>query len=170
MTNEQLNARINELWTATKRGELPRQARFAAIERLTDEYIEATGRRPDPAMLDRLATLCLYEEVTDDRAWKMKQDEYPVMSDDQYDRRKYGTRRTTKDGKSYEVKLKAALTYGTDGVDHSKGKRRQLSINEMIAMDKAKIRNTERRKKYREFIKPSKVVITRLGESELIRK
>ena len=88
MTNEQLNARINELWTATKHGELPRQARFAAIEQLTDEYIEATGRRPDPAMLDRLATLCLYEEITDHHPDKMSREEDAVMSERQYDRRK----------------------------------------------------------------------------------
>jgi hypothetical protein len=83
MTNEELNARINELWTATKRGELPRQARFAAIEQLTEEYIAATGRRPDPAMLDRLATLCLYEEVTDATPWKTRNTERPIHSERQ---------------------------------------------------------------------------------------
>lgn len=88
MNFEQFNARINELWAATKVGKLPRNERFAAIERLTDEYITTTGRRPDPAHLDRLATLCLYEEITDPHPDKMALEEDAVMSDRQYGRRK----------------------------------------------------------------------------------
>ncbi|WP_102271292.1 hypothetical protein [Cytobacillus massiliigabonensis] len=88
MTSNELNARIDELWAKTKAGELPREERFAAIERLTDEYITATGKRPEPAQLDRLATLCLYEEVTDPNEHKMLHEPEPVLSDRQYDRRK----------------------------------------------------------------------------------
>lgn len=112
MTNEELNARINELWTATKRGDLPRQARFAAIEQLTEEYIEATDRRPDPAMLDRLATLCLYEEITDPHPDKMARDEYPIMSDTQEEERH-----------DDEVSIKWAESVATDGRDYAKQTR-----------------------------------------------
>lgn len=84
-----LNAKIDELWTKTKTGELRnRQARFAAIERLTDDYISATGKRPEPAQLDRLTTLCLYEEVTDHHPDKMARDDIPIMSHRQYGRRR----------------------------------------------------------------------------------
>jgi hypothetical protein len=131
---------------------------------LTDEYIESTGKRPDTAQLDRLATLCLYEEITDDNPWKMKQDEYPVMSDEQYARRKFGVHRTTKGGKTYEVKINAAMSQGTDGKDHSAGRRRKLSTGEMIAMDTAKIRNEKLLRKYKEFIKPSVVTTYRLED------
>ncbi|KYC67186.1 hypothetical protein [Heyndrickxia coagulans] len=112
MTNEELNARINELWMATKRGKLPRQARFAAIEQLTEEYMAATGRRPDPAMLDRLATLCLYEEITDPHPDKMARDEYPIMSDTQEEERH-----------DDEVSLKWAESVATDGRDYAKQTR-----------------------------------------------
>lgn len=107
MTNEELNARINELWTATKRGELPRQARFAAIEQLTDGYMAATGRRPDPAMLDRLATLCLYEEVTDNDRMKSRNNESPIMSERQLNRRE-----------AEQVSFRMAEEVGTDGRDY----------------------------------------------------
>lgn len=93
MTNAELNAKIDELWAQTKAGNLPREfngqsPRFAAIERLTDDYITATGKRPEPAQLDKLATLCLYEEVTDPNEHKMLHEPEPVLSDRQYDRRK----------------------------------------------------------------------------------
>ncbi|MEK0286546.1 hypothetical protein [Caldifermentibacillus hisashii] len=113
MTNEELNAKINELWTATKRGDLPRQSRFDAIEQLAEEYIEATDRRPDPAMLDRLATLCLYEEITDPHPDKMARDEYPIMSDTQEEERH-----------DDEVSLKWAESVATDGRDYAKQTRK----------------------------------------------
>ncbi len=145
MTNEELNAKINELWAATKRGDLPRQARFAAIEQLTEEYIEATGRRPDPAMLDRLATLCLYEEVTDDTPYKIQNTEYPIMGDRMFEERKA---RNVKES-----------TINTEQERTLTGSRRKRSPYEHAYIDRhAKIRNTERRKKYREFTKVQPVI------------
>ncbi|PAE09693.1 hypothetical protein CHI02_23875, partial [Niallia circulans] len=90
MNNEQLNAQIDALWAHTKAGNLPRGARFEAIERLTEEYVAANGKRPPAHILDRLATLCLYEEMTDKRKNKMQAEESPVMSGNQYRRRKEG--------------------------------------------------------------------------------
>lgn len=83
-----INARIDELWAQTKSGILPRGMRFWAIEALTDEYIALNGKRPPVEALDRLATLCLYEEVTDQNEHKMTHEPEPIMSDRQYDRRK----------------------------------------------------------------------------------
>jgi hypothetical protein len=96
MNKALFNERINELWTQTKTGKLPRAERFVAIERLTDEYITANGRRPDPAQLDRLATLCLYEEVTDDNSYKMSHEDEPILSEVQRGRR-YKREKTKKD-------------------------------------------------------------------------
>lgn len=112
MTPTEFNARIDELWTATKVGNLPREQRFKAIEALTDEYVKATGKRPEPTQLDRLATLCLYEEVTDPHPDKMTRDEYPIMSDSQREERE-------KD----EVSLTWAESVGTDGRDYAKQTR-----------------------------------------------
>ncbi|MDF1510790.1 hypothetical protein PZE06_21890 [Robertmurraya sp. DFI.2.37] len=78
-----LNERIDELYAQTKAGNLPREHRFLAIEALTDEYVAATGKRPEREQLDRLATLCLYEEVTDDTPWKTRNTERPIHSERQ---------------------------------------------------------------------------------------
>lgn len=113
MNNAEFNAKIDELWAQTKTGNLPREARFAAIERLTDEYITATGKRPEPAQIDRLATLCLYEEVTDGRLNKMEVEERPILSDRQQERR-HGS----------EASEKWAQDYGVDGRNHRPSTRR----------------------------------------------
>lgn len=89
MNNEQLNAQIDELWAQTKAGNLPRGARFEAIERLTDGYISANRKRPPVNALDRLATLCLYEEVSDINPHKVMHEEDPVLSMYQSKRRKH---------------------------------------------------------------------------------
>lgn len=107
MTNAEFNEQINELWAQTKAGNLPRDARFKAIESLTDEYVEATGKRPDSGALDRLATLCLYEEVTDDDRMKVRNNEAPIMSDRQIERRE-----------ADQVSFTMAEEVGTDGRDY----------------------------------------------------
>ena len=116
MTSEQFNESIDELWMQTKAGKLPRAERFEAIEALTDEYITARGKRPEPAALDRLATLCLYEEITDPHPDKMTRDEMPILSGSQEDERK-------KD----EVSQVWAESVGTDGRDYAKPTREYRS-------------------------------------------
>lgn len=161
-----INAKIDELWTKTKTGELRnRQMRFAAIERLTEDYISATGKRPEPAQLDRLATLCLYEEMTDSHPDKMSREEFPIMSEEQYMRRTEGrhVRRHDKNGKSLpnktEIPLGAAYDYGTDGKNYRQPVRRRLSTDEAIRVDKNLSRNIERKSRYNDFIKPGKVEV-----------
>lgn len=149
MNNEQtivsFNERINELWTATKRGELPRQARFAAIERLANEYIAATGKRPESEQLDRLATLCLYEETSDKTPYKIANDEYPIMNERMIDNRKARDTSIV----ALERQQERQLT----------GKRRKRSPYENSYLDRrTKSRDAKRRKKYREFIKTQPII------------
>lgn len=153
MNNEQLNAQIDELWAQTKAGNLPREQRFEAIERLTEEYIAAKGKRPPAHILDRLATLCVYEEITDDTAWKTRQDEYPFLSDEQLARRKDGIHQRKKEGGQREVSLKKASSVGTDRRDKRKPTRRERSNNENLQMDAIKSRNKVRMDRYHEFTK-----------------
>lgn len=140
MNTSEFNERIDELWTQTKADNLPREARFKAIEALTDEYVKVTGKRPEPAQLDRLATLCLYEEVTDSRTNKMQAEERPIMSDNQYRRKTEGKheKRTDKFGNlrplNREVPLELAANVGTDGRDYRYPNRRMLDVQE--TMDK----------------------------------
>lgn len=109
MNNELFNDKINELWAQTKAGNLPRPARFEAVEALTEEYYAVNGKMPDAGALDRMATLCLYEEVTDPHPDKMARDEYPIMSATQEEERH-------KD----EISEVWSESVGTDGRDYAK--------------------------------------------------
>ena len=88
MTNQQFAQEIDELYAKAKRGELEdRQARMDEIEALTERYFAANGEMPDYRLLDRLATLCLREEISDSPPDKMTREESPIMSGIQEDRR-----------------------------------------------------------------------------------
>lgn len=109
---------VDELFARAKRGDLADRAeRMQLIDELIESYIAATGERPDSVQLDRLATLCLREELTDTNEYKMSQNEYPIMSDEQYIRRKEG-KHTRAYGSKTEISLTFAEEVGTDGRDY----------------------------------------------------
>jgi hypothetical protein len=102
-----------------------RTKRIALIDELIESYIAATDQRPDSVQLDRLATLCLREELTDRHPDKMSREEFPIMSDEQYVRRKTGLNRK-KDGRGIiETSFKLAEEYGTDGRNYRRPKRKK---------------------------------------------
>jgi hypothetical protein len=117
---------VNVLFMDAKKGFLDdRQARMKKIDSLIESYIAATGQRPDIVQLDRLATLCLREELTDRHPDKMSREEFPIMSDEQYVRRKTGLNRK-KDGRGIiETSFKLAEEYGTDGRNYRRPKRKK---------------------------------------------
>lgn len=84
-----------------------REDRINAIQTLTDAYIEHTGERPDTIQLDRLATLILREELTDTDRMKSRNNDYPIMSDDQLGRRE-----------KEQVSFTLAEEVATDGRDY----------------------------------------------------
>jgi hypothetical protein len=69
-----------------------RAERMQLIDELIESYIAATGQRPDSVQLDRLATLCLREELLNDDIHKMQHEDEPILSDNQHKRRIYGRR------------------------------------------------------------------------------
>lgn len=124
-----------------------RAARMHAIDDLINEYVNAIGTAPDPVQLERLANYILREELTDSNPHKVRHAEYPIFTETQLKRRR-GT----------EAPEHAAYYIGNDGRDYRYPERRKRSIKEMLFIDKkAKSRNKERRRKYREFTKPSEV-------------
>lgn len=145
MTNAEFNERIDELYAQTKAGNLPRDARFQAIEALTDEYVAATGKRPEREQLDRLASLCLYEELMDATPWKTKNTAYPIHSGRQRE----------------EIEKNELITGPPQG--NGKPTRRKRSNYENTVVNKAKSRNIERKKAYREFTKVQPVIVSYLG-------
>lgn len=149
-----LQDEITKLQTATKRGELPRELRLVKVEQLTEEYFAKTGEMPDGSALEKLADLLLYEELTDSNPDKMTANEYPFMSEYQFDRR---------DNRESSVG-EAIDNSAADGRKHARPTRRNRSDYENKFVDKkARIRNKERKQRYHEFTKVQPVVIRKIG-------
>jgi hypothetical protein len=137
MTNEDFNAKIDELFERTKAALLPREERFKAVDELTDEYIAKKGQRPEPEQLDRLASLCLYEELTDATPWKTRNNEYPIHSERQQE----------------EIE-KNEVNMAVESTGRDKPVRRKRSDYENHFVNKkSQSANAERKRKYREFMK-----------------
>lgn len=150
-----LQDEITKLQTATKRGELPREVRLVKIEQLTEEYFAKNGEMPDAKALERLADLCLYEELTDDNVHKVAHTEYPFLSEYQFDRR---------DSRE-SVVGEAIDNSAADGRKHYKPTRRTRSDYENRFVDKkVKTRNKERKRTYAEFTKMQPVEIRHVSD------
>lgn len=102
-----------------------RAERMALIDELIESYIAATGQRPDSVQLDRLATLCLREELTDDTPYKVRNTEYPISSERQ--ELEYMKKR---------VPIEVAENYATDGENWNAPRRRKRSKAENAYMDR----------------------------------
>ena len=73
---------IDGLFAQYDGGELrDRTERMRLIEATIEQYYQETGRMPSPSELDRLSTLILKEELTDQRRNKMQANEHPIMSE-----------------------------------------------------------------------------------------
>jgi hypothetical protein len=149
----QLHERITRLHAETKRGELPRKLRFVKIGQLTEDYFENTDEIPDVISLERLSSLCLYEELTDPNPDKMTTEEYPIMSDTQRARRIEGKHRKKEANYRIEVPLGIAENRGTDGRMHDLPTKRERSERENRFIDEeARSRNEDRKESYNAFI------------------
>jgi hypothetical protein len=157
-----LHEAITEMQKSTKRGELPREVRLGKIEQLTEDYFAKTGEMPDSTALERMADLCLYEELTDNDRMKVRNNEYPFLSETQLARRQEGLH--ARGGTSGEVPLSAADSIGTDGKSYGTPTRRERNSRENRFVDKeAKIRNKDRKHRYTEFTKVQPVIVRKIG-------
>jgi hypothetical protein len=145
---------ITELQAETKRGELPREVRLGRIEQLTEDYYAKTGEMPDGIALERLADLILYEELTDSDRMKVRNNEYPILSEYQFDRRDNVVSTVGDDIENSP----------SDGRKHLKPTRRTRSDYEnKFVNKKAKIRNKERKQSYTEFTKVQPVIVRKMS-------
>lgn len=148
-----LHEDITQIQTETKRGELPRELRMVKLEALTENYFAKTGEVPDGVALERLANLCLYEELTDSHPDKVTRTEYPFLSDHQFEER-YKS----------EASFKLAEERGVDGRDYKPPVRRVRTNKDNKFIDKnARIRNKERQQSYHEFTKVQPVVVRKMS-------
>jgi hypothetical protein len=123
------------------------------IEQLTEEYFARTGEWPDAIALERLANLCLYEELTDSHPDKVTRTEYPFFSEHQFEERYKA-----------EASFKLAEEHGVDGRDHKPPLRRVRTNKDNKFIDKnARIRNKDRQRAYHEFTKVQPVIIRKMS-------
>jgi hypothetical protein len=139
--------------------------RMAKVSQITESYIQTTGIRPEPAQLDCLSALILYDDVMNPDSHKIKHNEYPILSDLQMDRRKYGGRG---EGSNMggETSISEAEHVGADGRDYRYPNRRKRTIGELIYVDEnARIRNKLRAAQYRKDTAPGPLVTYNLREN-----
>lgn len=106
-TNQDAHNDITEQFTQFKRAQSDRASRIDFSNRLTERYLAVNDKIPPVAVLDRLATLILQDELADKHADKMTRNEYPLLS--------YRQRETR--GRD-ERSLYAANDVATDGQDY----------------------------------------------------
>ncbi|UMR33968.1 hypothetical protein MJ749_14815 [Paenibacillus polymyxa] len=132
-----------------------RTKRMVAVGELIDTYVEAHGVSPDEAQLDRLSDYILREELTNTDRMKTRKEEYPFLSERQFERRREN-----------EVPLEVAEEYAVDGRNYRLPKRRKRSTKELIYVDEnARIRNELRAKRYKRDTSPGALMTYNLNES-----
>lgn len=143
MTKEELHEAVTALYERTKSGALERDERIAAISALLAKY---DGTPPDTA-LERLSDLILYEELSDTRRNKMSAEEYPIMSENQENRRKDARHvRKRPEGAGREVPLNEASSVDIGGRNYRRPVRKIWSNKDV------KSRNRKLRKRYNDFV------------------
>lgn len=158
-----------------------RMERMAAVQALIDRYIAAQGITPDAAQLERLTDYILREELTDPDAHKSAHNEYPILSEIQMERRRFGARGNEDTNMRGEVALNigddiddsasrhhsgVGSQLATDGKTHRYPIRRTRSKQEQIFVDEnTKIRNKRRAEQYKKDTAPSKITKYKVKEN-----
>lgn len=131
--------KVTELFDRLKAGEealVNRQSRIKIIDEIVEDYFAANGEMPEALDLDRLSSLILHEELTDNNPYKMTHEDEPIVSVRQKERRE-----------DREMGASESFTHGADGRDYRRPTRKPTKrVN-----TEARIRNDERRRKYNEF-------------------
>lgn len=85
---EQAHEYTTLLFALSNDGNTTPSDRIERVTALTEAYLDHTDVHADSSVLERLATLVLRDEIDDPHADKMTLEEYPIMSDNQRERRK----------------------------------------------------------------------------------
>jgi 5-methylcytosine-specific restriction endonuclease McrA len=95
---------------------MEREERMSEINRLLEEYFDTVGEYPNSDYLDKMADVILKEELSSIDTHKMSHEEYPILSDSQYARRKQGSYR--RKGGCVEVELDESVQYFDKGLGY----------------------------------------------------
>jgi len=92
--------------------------RKSDVEQFIQLYRDIFDSSPDRHMLQVLSDYLLHEELTNGNAHKSSAVEYPILSNRQLKRRKYGEHGSRTTNQAGEVALERASRYGVDGREH----------------------------------------------------
>ena len=82
-----LHRHIDDLYTRAKTLDTTREERLQASDDLIEAYYAHCEKIPDNAPLERLASLILREELTDDNPYKVSHEAEPILNERQEERR-----------------------------------------------------------------------------------
>lgn len=104
---QQFQEYVSLLFYLAKKADTTAEERIEKVSAMTEAYFKHVGKHADWSQLDRLGSLILRDELTDTDRMKVRNNEYPILSDDQLQRRD-----------AELVSLKWADEVGIDGRDH----------------------------------------------------
>lgn len=104
---EQSHEYVDLLYKLAKMSDSSAQDRIYRVEAMTEAYFSTFGKHLDSVVLGRLASLILYDELTDPHPDKMTLEDYPILSDSQ---------RVEREKKEFSEKL--MQDFSVDYVDH----------------------------------------------------
>lgn len=80
ITNQHLHELITDQFTLYKAEGTTREQRVSFVNDVTENYFAQWGKNPPGSALDRMATLILQDELTDNTPWKSQRNEYHIQS------------------------------------------------------------------------------------------
>lgn len=111
------------------------------VEDVTERHFAKYGKMPGHTILERLASLLLREDSSDNASNKVRKEEYPVLTENQYRRRTEGRHRgrLSSDGKLQplhrEVPFSLAATVASDGRNYAYPTRRNIDVIEQMDIE-----------------------------------
>lgn len=87
MTEELLLENMEMLKKRAVSGVETREKRFKEIESLIDAYYVENDELPPRYLLEKFSSLCLLEELSNQNSYKMKHENFPILTEHQHMRR-----------------------------------------------------------------------------------
>lgn len=116
-TSANLHKIITKEFERSKRENTSRQHRIDFAEYVIETHLDEHGKIPNTTILQRLATLILQDEIRDKNAYKMRHNDYPILSPRQERRRRKGDG-TIERSLMGEISEKALAEVGIDGQNY----------------------------------------------------
>lgn len=141
ITNQSIHTELTAEFKRFKREKTSVADRIAFVTDITERYFAENGEMPAHGVLERLGTLLMQEDSSDNKSNKTRTEEFPVLSDNQYRRRTEGRHkgRLSADGKlqplTREVPFSLATTVATDGKNYAYPTRRNIDVIEQMDIE-----------------------------------